>query len=146
MSFGGRFGHMLGLGVAASVIITVIAIGRTLAGPLEGGMRTVIVFAAVAICTILGGAVLATFGLLVYRGQLARLHLAERRLEVEAQARQLGAMHAEVLEADEHEALEGGGPRLEQFSRPAILGKQPRHVLSRRLEAVPDPDGPGEAS
>jgi len=134
------FGGAVGLGIAASILITVIAIGHALGRQLTAAMGVVIVFAEVALCTLLGAVVLGVLGLLAHRGQLARYDLAERRLSLERQAREVYAVRAEVLE-DEHdaEALERGRPRL---PIPADLGKRPRTVLGRRLEAVP---GPGDS-
>jgi hypothetical protein len=113
LGFGGTFGRGLGGGVAIVLIITVIAIGRALARQLTGAMSVVITFAEVAVCTILGSITLAALGLLAYRAQLARYHLAERRLGLEQQAREVYAVRAEILESDQLEsggraALEGG--------------------------------------
>jgi len=144
------FGYAVGLGVGLAVLITVIAALHTLAAQLEGAMHVVIVFAEVAVCTILGAVVLGVLGLVAYRGQLARLHLAERRLGLEAQARELYAVRAEVVAPGAGaEALEGGAEAEQLEGRhksptPAILGKRPMTATSRHLEAVPDPgDGEG---
>ena len=107
------FGGAVGLGAAAVLIITVIAIGRTLARRLEGAASIVIVFATVTACVLLAGVAIAVLGLLIYRGQLARLHVAERRAQLEREA---PAWRAEVLEADAEDndtaALEAGGQAL----------------------------------
>ena len=116
------FGGAVGLGAAVALLITVIAIGRTLAGQLEGAMRVVIVFAEVAVCTLLGGVVLAVLGLFAYRGQLARLHLAERRISLEQLA------SGQTVRA---EVLEGAAPALEGRERPA-LESGPRHLWAVR--------------
>jgi hypothetical protein len=129
--FGGATGRGVGGGIAVVLIITVVAIGRALSTQLEGAMRTVIVFAEVAVCTILGTVALGVLGLLAYRGQLARLHLAERRAEV-ARLERGPRWRAEVLEGGESEVLP-------QAARPVVLGKRPMTVTRRRLEAVPEP-------
>jgi hypothetical protein len=95
------FGGMVGLGVAVALIITVIAIGRDLGGQLTGAMSVVITFVEVAVCTALGVGAVFVVGLVVYRGQLARLHLAERQVQIEAQRQALGGgqwtAHTEVI-------------------------------------------------
>jgi hypothetical protein len=102
------FGGAVGLGLAAALLVTVLAIGRALSAQLEGAMRTVIVFATVTICTALAAAALAVVGLLAYRVQLARHDLAERGLAVKQQARQLYTVRTEVLRSGAAEGLEGG--------------------------------------
>ncbi len=135
------FGGAVGLGVALALVVGVIAIGHAIFRQLTGAAAVVVVFAEVAACVILGGVVLGVVGLLAYRGQLARLEVAERRLGLEQRTREVYAVRAEVLEpGTEAEALERGRPR---FDTPAILGKRPRTVLGRHLEAVPDDDQGG---
>jgi hypothetical protein len=92
------FGGTVGLGAATVLIITVIAIGRALARQLEGAASVVIVFATVTICVVLAAAAIAALGVLIYRGQLARLHVAERRAEVAERGR-AASWRAEVLES-----------------------------------------------
>ncbi|MGH3218962.1 MAG: hypothetical protein ACRDPY_09690 [Streptosporangiaceae bacterium] len=99
------FGAAVGLGVAAALLITVIAVGRALVGQLEGAMRIVIVFAEITVCVILGGVVLAALGLLVYGGQLGRLKLAERRIGLEVLAREQ-IVRAEVLDGGQAPAID----------------------------------------
>jgi hypothetical protein len=136
------FGGAVGLGVAAALLIGVIAIGHAIFGQLKGAALVVLVFAEVAACVILGAVALGVLGLVAYRGQLARYHLAEQRLGLEQLARQLGTVRAEVISGGEGhtEALEGDGEALSHKSaRPAILGKRPITATSRHLEAVPEP-------
>jgi hypothetical protein len=133
------FGGAIGLGAAAALLVIVIAIGHAIFGQLTEAARVVLIFLEAATCTILGLVVLMLCGLLAYRGQLARYHLARERLALEAQARQLGTVRAEVLERGEAEALR---PRP---GTPAILGRRPPSVLGHHLEAVPDP-GDGESA
>jgi hypothetical protein len=125
------FGGAVGVGVGVALLIAVIATGRALGRQLTGAMSVVIVFAEVAACTILGVITVAVLGLLAYRGQLARLHLAERRAEV-ARLERGPSWRAEVLEGGESEVLP-------QAARPVVLGKRPMTVTRRRLEAVPEP-------
>lgn len=115
------FGGAVGLGVAVSLLIAVIAIGRAVARQLAEAVSVVIVFAEIAVCAILAAVALGVLGLLAYRGQLARLHVAERRVQVEQLARGQ-AIRAEVLE--------GGAVPVPAPSRPAIQGEQPGTVLA----------------
>ena len=142
------FGGAVGLGVAAALLVTVIAIGHAIFGQITEAARIMLIFLEVAVCVILAAVVLTVIGLLGYRGQLARLQLAERRLTLEAQARQLSTVRAEVIPPGaEAEALEGRAEALRpSLERPAILGRRPKTVLGRHLEAVPEPgdtDGGG---
>jgi len=128
------FGGAVGLGAAAVLIITVIAIGRTLARRLEGAASIVIVFATVTACVLLAGVAIGALGLLIYRGQLARLHLAERRAQLEQHG---PSWRAEVLEHAEAAEFPKPGP-------PAIQGEQPGSLPGRHLTAVHEPgDGEG---
>jgi hypothetical protein len=128
------FGGAVGLGAAAVLIITVVAIGRALARQLTSAMSVVIVFAEVALCTVLGAAAIGVLGLLIYRGQLARLHLAERRAQLEQHG---PSWRAEVLEHAEAAEFPRPGP-------PAIQGERPGSLPGRHLTAVHEPgDGEG---
>lgn len=142
----GGFGHTVGLGVGAAILITVIAGLRVLAAQLEGAMHAVILVGTIALCVTLGAAALAVLGLVAYRAQLARYHLAERRIALEQLARQ-GAVHVEVLgDQAQAEALEAPGVLGPSYpAARAILGRQPGTVPGRRLEAVPDPGDSGGA-
>jgi hypothetical protein len=131
------FGGAVGLGIAAALLITVIAIGHALGHQLTAAMGVVIVFAEVALCTLLAAAALAVVGLLAYRGQLARHDLAERRLGLEQLARKVYAVRAEVLEPGTAETPAS------QVPRPAILGKRGLNLPARHLEAVPSDDQGG---
>jgi hypothetical protein len=111
------FGGAVGLGVAVSLLIAVVVIGRALVHQLTAAVSLVIVFAEVAACVILAGVALAVLGVLVYGGQLGRLKLAERRIGLEVLARGQ-AVHAEVLNGDDGIALPGP-------DRPAIGGERP---------------------
>lgn len=113
------FGGAVGLGVAVSLLIAVIAIGRAVARQLTEAVSVVIVFAEIALCAVLACIALGVLGLLAYRGQLARLHLAERRISLEQLARGQ-AVRAEVIE--------GGAAPVQAPTRPAIQGEQPRTV------------------
>jgi hypothetical protein len=115
------FGGAVGLGVALSLLIAVIAIGRAVARQLTEAVSVVIVFAEIAVCAILAAVALGVLGLLAYRGQLARLHLAERRITLEQLANGQ-AVRAEVLE--------GGAVSVQAPTRPAIQGEQPGTVLA----------------
>jgi hypothetical protein len=140
------FGGAVGLGVALALLIGVIAIGHAIFGQITEAFRVVLIFLEVAACTVLTLVLLMLCGLLAYRGQLARYHLARERLALEAQARQLGTVRAEVIpSAAAAEALEGRAEALRPtLERPAILGRRPRAVIGRHLEAVPEPgDGEG---
>jgi hypothetical protein len=151
------FGGAVGLGIAAALLISVTTIGHAIFGQLKGAALLVLVFAEVAVCVILGAVALAVLGLLAYRGQLARYHLAERRVQIEQlAARWESEAVAEGRQAPpgvmpgarwtvRTEALEDGGEALRPtLERPAILGRRPRTVLGRHLEAVPEPgDGEG---
>jgi len=94
------FGGAVGLGVAVSLLIAVVAIGRELVRQLTAAVSLVIVFAEVAMCVILAGVALAVLGVLVYGGQLGRLKLAERRIGLDQLARGQQAIQAEVLTSD----------------------------------------------
>ena len=111
-----HFGGAVGLGAAAVLIITVIAIGRTLARRLEGAASIVIVFATITACVLLAGVAIAALGFLIYRGQLARLHVAERRAEI---AERGASWRAEVIESD---AEDSGTAALER-GQAAELGR-----------------------
>jgi hypothetical protein len=142
------FGGAVGLGLAVALLVTVIAIGHALAAQLEGAMRAVIVFATVAVCTVLAAATLAVVGLLAYRVQLARHHLAERSLAVKQQARQLYTVRAEVLKDDHAEALEGDAAEALEGERPTrpVASDQGGHRWDSpraRLWAVPRDDEGG---
>jgi hypothetical protein len=97
----------------------VIAIGRAVVRQLTEAVSVVIVFAEIAVCALLAAVALGVLGLLAYRGQLARLHLAERRISLEQLARGQ-AVRAEVLEGD--------GASLPSPARAAIQGEQPRSL------------------
>jgi hypothetical protein len=131
------FGGAVGLGVALALVVGVIAIGHAIFRQLTGAAAVVVVFAEVAACVILGGVVLGVVGLLAYRGQLARLEIAERRLGLEQHAREVYAVRAEVLEGDTDTAP------ISQAKSPAILGKRSLNLPGRHLEAVPDDDQGG---
>lgn len=113
------FGGMVGLGVAVALIITVIAIGRDLGRQLTGAMAVVITFAEVAICTVLAVGAVFVVGLVLYRGQLARIHVAEKRIGLEQLVRGTETVRAEVLGAAPEVAA------LPQAETPAIQGTRP---------------------
>lgn len=125
------FGGAVGLGIAASTLITIIAIGHALGRQLTAAMSVVIVFAEVALCTLLGAVVLGALGLLAHRGQLARYDLAERRLTLEQHAREVYAVRAEVLEADTDT------PPISQAARPSILGKRASNLPGSNVTRLP---------
>jgi hypothetical protein len=114
-------GGAVGLGGGAALLVAVIAIGHAVWHQLTGAVSLVITFALVAVCVILGAVALGVLGLLAYRGQLARLHLAERRITLEQLARGQ-AVRAEVLEGD--------GASLPRPARAAIQGEQPGNLLA----------------
>jgi hypothetical protein len=126
------FGGAVGLGIAAAILVTVIAALHVLAAQLEGAARIVLVFGEIALCVVLAAAAVAAAGFVLYRGQLARYHLAERRLGLEQLARQVGTVHAEVLEGDAAAPVSGS-------DRPAIEAKRPWTVPASHLRAAPDP-------
>jgi hypothetical protein len=132
------FGGAVGLGAATVLIITVVAIGHALARQLTSAMSVVIVFAEVALCTLLSAAALGVLGVLIYRGQLARLHIAERRAEVAERGRG-ASWRAEVLEDGAEDstaaALEAAGGDVSAYPR---IDAQPRVVTSRAIR----PRGP----
>jgi hypothetical protein len=115
------FGAACGLGVALSLLIAVIAIGHAVWHQLTGAVSLTITFALVAVCVILGAVALAVLGALVYGGQHARLHLAERRAQLEQLA------SGQTVRA---EVLEGGAVPVQAPTRAAIQGERPRTVLA----------------
>ena len=118
-------GGAVGLGGAAALLIGVIAIGHAIFGQIKGAASTVLVFAEVAVCVILASVALGMLGLLAYRGQLARLHLAERRAQLEQLARQAApTVRAEMLEGGA-EAVPHGVTR-----RDASLPRSPSRELN----------------
>jgi hypothetical protein len=137
------FGGAVGLGVAVALLIIVIAAGHALAGQLEGAARTVLVFAEIAVCVILGGVALAALAALVYGVLLAWLHLAERRVHLEqlGEGRQVEPGGAGW--AVRAEAIEGGAPELPGKVVPALpradvsayprIDVQPHVVTSRAV-------------
>jgi hypothetical protein len=96
---------MVGLGVAVALLVIVIAIGHAIFGQLTEAARVVLIFLEVAACAVLTLVVLMLVGLVLYRGQLARLHLAERRAEVAQLAERGASWRVEVLEGGAEGAL-----------------------------------------
>jgi hypothetical protein len=129
------FGGAVGLGVALALIIAVIAIGHAIFRQVAGAAAVVVVFATVAVCAVFAAVTLAAVGLLAKHGQLARLEVAERRLDLERRTREVYAVRAEVLEGDP----EG----LPQVTRPAIQRKQPVSATGRHLWPIPEHDEDG---
>jgi hypothetical protein len=122
------FGGAVGLGVALALLIAVITIGHAIFSQAAGAASTVLIFAEIAACVTLSAVVLAVLGLLAYRGQLARYHLAERRLGLEQQARQVYAVRAQVIKDDHAEMLEGEAEALEGGRPASDLGQSAEHA------------------
>jgi hypothetical protein len=143
------FGGAVGLGVALALLIAVVTIGHAIFSQAAGAASTVLIFAEIAACVTLSAVVLAVLGLLAYRGQLARYHLAERRLGLEQQARQVYAVRAQVI-SDTTQGVTSANaslptseaPKLEMPSDQAI---PPVFATARRLWSVPRRPG-GDAS
>lgn len=126
------FGGAVGLGVAVSLLIAVIAVGHAVWHQLTGAVSLVITFGLVAVCVMLGGIALGALGLLVYGGQLGRLKLAERRIGLEVLAR------GETVRAELLDGLDGLADALDGRPVPAAI-EPPRTDVSAypRIDAQP---------
>ena len=121
-------GGAVGLGAAAALLITVIAIGHAVLGQAEGAARVVITFAEIAVCTLLGALALAAVAALAFGAQFARIRLAVMRSELAERS----VMRAEVISG------EGTTVRaVPQDTAPAIQGKRPVSAIPGRLSVVP---------
>ena len=121
------FGGAVGLGIAATLLIAVIAVGRAVFRQLTGAVSVVIVFAEITLCLLLAAGAVAVVGLLLYRGQLAKLHLDERRADV-AQLERGPSWRAEVLDGRPvPEAIEAPRARVSAYPR---IDAQPHVVTS----------------
>jgi hypothetical protein len=110
------FGGAVGLGVAAALLIAVIAIGHAVWRQLTGAVSLTITFGLVATCVIFGGVALAVLGLLVYGGQVGRLKLAERRIGLEALASGQQTVRAELPDS-----IDGPAAALDGRQAPAAI-------------------------
>jgi hypothetical protein len=120
------FGGAVGLGAAVALLVIVIAVGHAVLGQVEGAVRVVIVFAEIALCTLLAALAVAVLVALVFGAQFARQHLADRRA---ASIAAPPTMRAEAIE-DGAEVISLSRPR------PAIQGKQPWTVPPAELAAA----------
>jgi hypothetical protein len=135
------FGGAVGLGVALALVIAVIAIGHAIFRQVAGAAAVVVVFATIAVCAVFAAVTLAAVGLLAKHGQLARLEVAERRLDLERRTREVCAVRAEVLEAD---GPEGDAEALPPRSAVASIQRiRPGSFPGSPLYAMRDRDGRG---